>query len=297
MLSSLASRLARLEQRLADDGPRRSLQAAGGETLKQIAAASWRRSTPTSRLEAARGKPPAPTSRRQNQVARGRDQAVREAAAARSPPTRSCATQLIDDQAALRADDRRVSQDELISRARPAASEQARSMVQSFEQFIARAQGRDHRAPVPLQPPVPPAAALRRHQGAGRRHQAPAALLDAGALWQAYETLDQSKVRGVGHSASSPTSSRWSASRCTRRRAGALSRSEVEHALRGWLAQQANRGRRFTAEQRQWLELIRDHVAASLAIETDDFDYDALRAAGRAGQGVSGVRGRSWSRS
>ena len=34
-----------------------------------------------------------------------------------------------------------------------------------------------------------------------------------------------------------------------------------------------NDGREFTAEQRQWLEAIRDHVAASLAIEMEDFEY------------------------
>jgi type I restriction enzyme R subunit len=38
------------------------------------------------------------------------------------------------------------------------------------------------------------------------------------------------------------------------------------------MAQQESNGRKFTEEQRQWLELIRDHVGASLAIELDDFD-------------------------
>jgi type I restriction enzyme R subunit len=37
--------------------------------------------------------------------------------------------------------------------------------------------------------------------------------------------------------------------------------------------QQEKKGRRFTDEQRQWLEAIRDHIAASLAIQVDDFDY------------------------
>ena len=30
--------------------------------------------------------------------------------------------------------------------------------------------------------------------------------------------------------------------------------------------------RRFTAEQIRWLEMIRDHVAANLSIEAEDFD-------------------------
>jgi type I restriction enzyme R subunit len=40
-----------------------------------------------------------------------------------------------------------------------------------------------------------------------------------------------------------------------------------------WLAQQEVNGRDFTAEQRGWLEDIRDHIASSLRIEADDFEY------------------------
>ena len=40
-----------------------------------------------------------------------------------------------------------------------------------------------------------------------------------------------------------------------------------------WMAQQENQGKKFTDEQRRWLEMIRDHIAANLSIEADDFDY------------------------
>jgi type I restriction enzyme R subunit len=39
-----------------------------------------------------------------------------------------------------------------------------------------------------------------------------------------------------------------------------------------WMAGQRARGRTFTAEQVMWLEAIRDHVATSVEITTDDFD-------------------------
>ncbi|MBP9903182.1 MAG: hypothetical protein KBH45_17105, partial [Verrucomicrobia bacterium] len=32
-------------------------------------------------------------------------------------------------------------------------------------------------------------------------------------------------------------------------------------------------GERFTPEQLKWLEMIRDHIAANLGIEPDDFEY------------------------
>ena len=48
---------------------------------------------------------------------------------------------------------------------------------------------------------------------------------------------------------------------------------QVNERFAQWLAEQEKNGRRFTGEQRQWLEAIRDHIAASLTISTDDFEY------------------------
>ncbi len=47
----------------------------------------------------------------------------------------------------------------------------------------------------------------------------------------------------------------------------------VEERYRAWLAEQEGRGVMFTADQRQWLDAIRDHIAKSLRIDEDDFDY------------------------
>jgi type I restriction enzyme R subunit len=48
---------------------------------------------------------------------------------------------------------------------------------------------------------------------------------------------------------------------------------KVKVNFRAWLAQQEAGGKKFTEEQRKWLTMIRDHIAANLSIETDDFDY------------------------
>ncbi len=40
-----------------------------------------------------------------------------------------------------------------------------------------------------------------------------------------------------------------------------------------WLGEQQDRGTKFTSEQRRWLEMIRNHVAANLGIEPDDVEY------------------------
>jgi len=40
-----------------------------------------------------------------------------------------------------------------------------------------------------------------------------------------------------------------------------------------WLAEKAEAGVAFNADQRAWLELIRDHVSTSLSLDQDDFEY------------------------
>ena len=42
--------------------------------------------------------------------------------------------------------------------------------------------------------------------------------------------------------------------------------------FKAWLAQQEASGKRFTEEQRRWLVMIRDHIAANLGIEAEDFE-------------------------
>jgi type I restriction enzyme R subunit len=47
----------------------------------------------------------------------------------------------------------------------------------------------------------------------------------------------------------------------------------VARRFAGWLAEQEQRrGKPFTPEQREWLAMIRDHVAASLSVDADAFD-------------------------
>ncbi|HXB02021.1 MAG TPA: type I restriction-modification enzyme R subunit C-terminal domain-containing protein [Opitutaceae bacterium] len=47
----------------------------------------------------------------------------------------------------------------------------------------------------------------------------------------------------------------------------------VQGRFDSWLAQKTKNGTAFTADQHAWLELIRDHIATSLSIEPDDFDF------------------------
>ena len=86
------------------------------------------------------------------------------------------------------------------------------------------------------------------------------------ALWEAYETLDKSKVRGSGHRASTDL---VSLVRYTLGEADVLVSYPdlVNERFEAWLMQQSNAGRTFSQEQAAYLELIKDRVAANLGIE------------------------------
>jgi type I restriction enzyme, R subunit len=85
-------------------------------------------------------------------------------------------------------------------------------------------------------------------------------------LWEAYETLDASKVRG---SAGTLLTNIVSLVRYTIGADDELAPfpEEVAERFDRWLVQQQNAGRTFTDDQVGWLHLIRDHLAASLSIE------------------------------
>jgi type I restriction enzyme R subunit len=47
----------------------------------------------------------------------------------------------------------------------------------------------------------------------------------------------------------------------------------VEERYRQWLTEQQGAGVQFSADQVKWLDAIKDHIASSLAIDSDDFEY------------------------
>ena len=69
---------------------------------------------------------------------------------------------------------------------------------------------------------------------------------------------------------------------------------QVRERFENWLAQQGNRARPFSGEQRRWLKMMRDHIATSLEIHIDDLDYAPFAEAGGLGKAVqvfgSGLR-------
>ena len=96
-------------------------------------------------------------------------------------------------------------------------------------------------------------------------------------LWRAYEQLDQSKVKGAG-----PHKLLTDIISLVRFAIGETATLEsyketVDRRFQEWLNNQEDS---FSQEQMAWLEMIKDHIATSLRIEIDDFENIPFQAKG-----------------
>jgi type I restriction enzyme, R subunit len=188
-----------------------------------------------------------------------------------------------------------------------AARERAQKLVTSFEQFIQ--QHKDEITALQILYNRPTKAPLRfedlKHLADAL--QAPPHLWTESQLWQAYAALDKSKVKGA--SAKRILTDLVSLVRYAMHQENELVPypERVAANFKAWLAQQqisshsplvgegggegapssskqAASRPRFTPEQIHWLEMIRDHIAANLGIEINDFEYAPFNKEGGIGK-------------
>ncbi len=154
------------------------------------------------------------------------------------------------------------------------AKEKAQSIIETFKRFIE--ENKDELTAIQLvyQKPY------------GRRHityeeikqlaesiKKPPYFLTPEVIWQAYEQLEKSRVRGAG-----PQKLLTNIISLIRFAIGESDVLEpfsetVERRFNEWLSQQERLGRKFTPEQMEWLTMIKDHIATSLSIGMEDFEY------------------------
>ena len=108
---------------------------------------------------------------------------------------------------------------------------------------------------------------------------APPLALTTDTLWQAYSTLDRSRVRDASSTGPKrPLTDLVSLIRYTIMHDDDTAILEpysatVARRFTVWLTEQERlRGQPFTKEQLRWLEMIRDTIVTSLAIDARDFD-------------------------
>ena len=272
VMSSLAGRLARLDRELTDADRQEIEQASGGNPLKDLINGLLDALDPDVRLAEAQGHcgTETPTEAQLAETAgRLKDEACEPF---NEPELRNL---LIEVHRRNEQTIDNVSQDTIIEAGFDAgAKERAQTIVSAFKQFI-----EDNKYELTALQILYSKPYGQRHLGYEQIKELAQAIerppygLTADRLWQAYEQLGRSKVRGAG-----PQRLLTDIISLLR---FALGESEVlepfsevvNARFAGWLADQEAAGRRFTEEQMEWLRMIRGHVAASLSIGIQDFEY------------------------
>lgn len=268
VLSSIAARLARLDKDATDADRAKVVELSGGKTLRDLA----RGIVDALAIDATQDMPPAEA-----------DQRLRDATKPFAAPELREQLLKMKQKADLVIDT--VTQDTLLHAGFSAGSDRATALVQSFEDFIQQHKdeitalqilyNRPTRAPLKFEDVKALADAL----------HAPPLNIDEGALWQAYATLRKGAVKGA-------TQRRLLTDLVSLVRFAMQQTNElvpyperVQANFKAWLAQhQQTDNKPFTQEQQHWLEMIRDHIAANLGIEIDDFEYAPFNAQGGLGK-------------
>jgi type I restriction enzyme R subunit len=274
VLSSIASRLARLDRQLTHEDKEEIKKISGDQTISNIANKLVTALDLDEQLKAAQkatGKDEPPP----DEIAKAA-QALLAQAAQPIAINAKLRQRLVDLKKSFEQVIDNVSKDQvLVAGVSKDGRDRAMTLVKSFEQFIE--DNKDEITALQILYSRPYKQRLTHEQlkelarAIERPKQPGLAPMLPERVWQAYEVLDKSKVRG---SATKLMTDVVSLVRYAVHQDGELRPfKDVAYArFEKWLAIQEQDGRKFTEEQRQWLTAIRDHIAASVSIEPDDLE-------------------------
>jgi type I restriction enzyme R subunit len=271
-LTTLAGRLARLDRALSPE-QRQQLESVSGQSIAALSSTLLRAVDPDAIAEAATGVPGTePDSVEFAAYETAREELVEAACAPFDKPAlrealikaRQQSDQIIDV----------VTADKVLFRGFDAAAkDRAQSLIGTFKAYI-----EEHREEIAaLQ--IIYSRPYRQRLTEGMLKELELKLRETDAtwheetLWQAFAVAAPERVQGstqVNRFADLVPLVRFALEQQPTLEPFAQS---VQSRFASWLAQKAASGTHFTAEQRAWLELIRDHIATTLSIEPDDFDY------------------------
>lgn len=296
IVSTLASRLSRLDQEVDPLQQAAIQQASGGKTLAELSAGLLKSIDPDANTELAvekfnvpegpNGEPPEPTEPQVVEVEREQmaaalqafhDPKLREAILA----AKRSLEQVIDEQ----------TPDQLLRAGFDAeALEKAKSMLTSFRKFIEDNKDQIEALQVLYSQPYRAGLKFWHVKELASKLNQPPFFVDPNRpesltrLWQAYEVVEPDKVRGKGgrqlvdvialvRHAMDPNTPL------------APVGMTVQERYQQWMSEKQTSGVTFTADQRKWLDAIKDHIAASLNIEQDDLEevpFNSIGGLGRA---------------
>ena len=281
-LTTLASRLARLDRQIEGDARHQIAEVSGGVSLRDMIQNLFEATNPDEQPEGVQ--PLILTESTEEdltpELIRERmDQLVTEACKPFDNPELRNTLNQLRRQHEQTIDI--VSQDSVISSEfDEAAKERAKQVVRGFKQFIE--DNRDELTAIQLIYSRPYGQRHLTHQQVKELADAierPPYQLTQEKLWQAYQQLEQSKVKGAG--AKKLLTDIISLVRFAIEETQTLEpyRESVNLRFRSWFADQE---RQYSEEQMAWLEMIKDHIATSLDIEMEDFEEIPFKAKGGA---------------
>jgi type I restriction enzyme R subunit len=296
VVSTLASRLSRLDKEVDPLQQAAIQKASGGKTLAELSAGLLKSIDPDANTalavekfnipEGPNGEPPEPTEPQVVEVEREQmasalkafhDPKLREAILA----AKRSLEQVIDEQ----------TPDQLLRAGFDAqALEKAKSMLTSFREFIDENKDQIEALQVLYSQPYRAGLKFRHVKELASKLNQPPFFVDPNRpesltrLWQAYEVVEPDKVRGKGgkqlvdvialvRHAMDPNTTL------------APVGMTVQERYQQWMAEKQTSGVIFTADQRKWLDAIKDHIAASLNIEQDHLEevpFNSIGGLGRA---------------
>jgi type I restriction enzyme R subunit len=264
LVSSLASRLARIDGRIGPE-ERARLEETAGQSLSSIEHALVDAIDPDRQLAQAQMATGSPEP--SEEAVAAAKSALLEAAVMPLAANPELREQLVDVQRSFE----QVIDDTSVDQVTTAtfvvdAKDRATQTVESFRAFLDEHQDEITALQALYSKPYAQRLTYRDIKELAEAISRPPHRWTAERLWEAYETLDASKVRGSAGTLLTNIVS------LVRYAIGADDElapfpDEVHERFEAWLLQQGNAGRAFTPDQQEWLRLIADHLAASLSIE------------------------------
>jgi len=284
--SSLANRLAQLNLECGPKENQRIEEASGGKSLADITKAIVTALDTDQQEVEARKQFNLPAGVEPTEEQLDKATAVMLAGAAEPLATKPSLRQVLQDvkqQVEQLIDE--ISKDVLLEAGHSAdAKEKAQSVVQSFEKFIADNKDQIDALQFFYSRPYAKRLKYADIRKLADTIESPPRSWTPERLWNAYAALEKDKVRGA--SAARQLTDIVSLVRFALHQDDELVPfpDKVKARFGNWVAQQENKGRKFTAEQMRWLEMIRDHVATSVEITPDVFGYTPFAEQGGLGK-------------
>jgi len=270
ILSTLASRLTRLDRQLSHADQETIKEQTGGTTLSDIVRALANSVDPDVQLDEAKVEhaveDPTP-----EQIATTAERLKKEAAKPLlAPKLRNLLTSL---KSSYEQTIDSVSQDTLLHAGFSGDSQdKARETAQSFRQFLEENKDQIAALQILYSRPWKNRLTFKQVKELAAAIQRPHPAWTPENLWRAYEQLDRSKVKGSGQRVMTDLVSLVSFAIGTEPDLRPYP-DKVREQFQVWLSEQQQMGANFTDEQMRWLHHIAEHIATSLEIRTEDFDY------------------------